>query len=91
VYLTISRAQLKSCLRAILNSDVGVSANTELIWKFRSIDRPLPCTMKPVNAREWLHQKIGVEITQEERKLLTSALEMSDELDALDVLEHLGG
>ena len=89
--LTLTRSQIKACLRSIIDDDCGVIINTELIWKFRSIDRPLPCKMNPVDVRDWLELEVRVPLTKQEASRLYRCLKMSNESEIFDVVDILGG
>ena len=86
---TLTRSQVKVCLRALLNEKRGVPPNTPLILRIRSIDKPLPCKMEPVSARQWLAQKVTLPLNGEEIDHLKTCLKMSPESDSIDVLDLL--
>jgi len=81
----LTRKAIKKTISCLFAGNYPI--DTPLIWKLRQIDVPLPCKMNPVNGTKWLNEKVEIDLTQEEVKIIIKYAK-NDSM-AFDLLEEL--
>ena len=85
--MNLTRKAIKRALSCLLSGEISYPIESDLIWKFRQVDRPLPCKLHPDQGIKWLNEKIPIELTSNEIEIIIN--HAKEDSMAFDLLEEL--
>ena len=85
--MKLTRKSIKRALSCLLSGEIPYPIESDLVWKLRQVDRPLPCKLHPDQGTRWLNEKIEINFRPEEINIIIK--HASEDSMAFDLIEEL--